>query len=150
MILNKRINMLKQITTQLPSKEKFIATIHGKETGLYYLKNKNNLHAAFTNYGARVVSLLVPDKNGSRTDINMGFDTIEKYIAAKDPCYGAIVGRYAGRIAGGKFSIDDVEYQLAVNNGTNAIHGGNTGFQTRVWDANQINNQSVQFSYVSA
>lgn len=141
--------MLKQIKTQLPSKEKFIATIQGKETALYYLKNKINLFAALTNYGARVVSLLVPDKNESLTDINVGFDTIEKYIDAEDQCYGATVGRYAGRIAGGKFSIDDIEYQLAVNNGANAIHGGNTGFQTRVWDANQINNQSVQFSYVS-
>lgn len=146
----KRINMSKQLTTQLPAKEDFITTIQGKETALYYLENKNNLQAVLTNYGARVVSLLFPDKNGHLTDINAGFDTIEKYIAAKDQCYGAVVGRYAGRIAGGKFNIDKVKYQLAVNNGNNAIHGGNMGFQTKVWDAFQINNQSVQFSYVSA
>jgi aldose 1-epimerase len=133
----------------LPSKENFFTTIQGKNTGLYYLKNKNNLYAALTNYGARVVSLLVPDKNGSLSDINVGFDNIFDYINAKDQCYGAVVGRYAGRIAGGQFSIDGIPYQLDLNNGNNAIHGGNTGFQTRVWDADQINNQSVQFRYVS-
>ena len=138
------------MTTQLPKKENFITTLDGKETALYYLQNKNNLQGALTNYGARVVSLLVPDKNENLTDINAGFDTIEKYIAAKDQCYGAVVGRYAGRIAGGKFNIDGIKYQLDVNNGNNAIHGGNTGFQTRVWNAEQINNQCVQFSYVSA
>ena len=142
--------MPKSMTPQLLQKENFITPLDGKETALYYLKNKNNLHAALTNYGARVVSLLVPDNNGNLTDINAGFDTIEKYVAAKDQCYGAVVGRYAGRIAGGNFSIDGVAYQLDVNNGNNAIHGGNTGFQTRVWNAQQINNQSVQFSYVSA
>lgn len=141
--------MPKSITPQLPQKENFITMLNGRETGLYYLKNKNNLQAALTNYGARVVSLLVPDKNGNLTDIDVGFDTIGKYISAKDQCYGAVVGRYAGRIAGGKFSIDGVAYQLDVNNGNNAIHGGNTGFQTRVWDGEQINDQSVQFSYVS-
>ncbi|MEJ7830852.1 MAG: aldose epimerase family protein [Segetibacter sp.] len=141
--------MAKPITLRLPEKENFITNVNGKETALYYLENKNNLQAALTNYGARVVSLLFTDKNGKPTDINVGFDNIFDYINAKDQCYGAIVGRYAGRIAGGKFSIDGEAYQLAVNNGNNAIHGGNTGFQTRVWNAEQINNQSVQFNYVS-
>ncbi len=138
------------MTYQLPEKENFITSCNGKATALYYLKKKNNLQAALTNYGARIVSLLVPDKNGSLTDINLGFDNIFDYINAKDQCYGAIVGRYAGRIADGKFRIDGVRYQLAVNNGNNAIHGGNTGFQTRVWDAEQISNQSVKFVYTSA
>jgi aldose 1-epimerase len=142
--------MPESITHRLPQKENFITTLDGKKIALYYLKNKNNLQAALTNYGARVVSFLVPDRNENLTDINAGFDSIEKYISAQDQCYGALVGRYAGRIAGGKFSIDDVKYQLTVNNGNNAIHGGNTGFQTRVWDAEQINNQSVKFTYVSA
>ena len=142
--------MTKPITYRLPAEENFNATIQGKKTALYYLKNKNNLQAALTNYGARLVSFLVPDKNGKLTDINAGFDNIEKYVTAKDQCYGATVGRYAGRIDGGKFSIDGITYQLDVNNGNNAIHGGNTGFQTRVWDGQQINNQSVEFTYESA
>ena len=141
--------MPKPITYELPSKENFFTTIQGKNTGLYYLKNKNNLCAALTNYGARVVSLLLPDKSGNLSDIIVGFDNIFDYINAKDQCYGAVVGRYAGRIAGGQFSIDGIAYQLELNNGNNAIHGGNTGFQTRVWDADQLNNQSVQFTYVS-
>jgi aldose 1-epimerase len=141
--------MSEQITPRLPQKENFITNRGGKKTALYYLQNKNNLHAALTNYGARVVSLLIPDKNDNLTDINAGFDTIEKYITAKDQCYGAIVGRYAGRIAEGKFSIDGLPFQLDVNNGNNAIHGGDAGFQTRVFDADQINNQSVQFTYLS-
>jgi aldose 1-epimerase len=129
-------------------KENFQSIVQGKATDLYFLE-KNNIKATLTNYGARVVSLLVPDKLGNLLDINVGFDNIEKYLQAKDQCYGAIVGRYAGRIAAGKFSIDGNEYQLAVNNGENAIHGGNTGFQTRVWDAEQINDSAVAFSYVS-
>jgi len=96
-----------------------------------------------------MVSFLVPDKNGKLTDINVGFDSIEKYVQAKDQCYGAVVGRYAGRIAGGKFSIDGINYQLDVNNVINAIHGGNTGFQTRVWDANQIDERTIEFAYTS-
>jgi aldose 1-epimerase len=148
--MNKKIKMPESTITQLPKKENFITALDGKETALYYLQNKNNLQAALTNYGARVVSLLVPDKNGKLIDINAGFGSIEEYISAKDQCYGAVVGRYAGRIAGAKFSIDGLAYQLDVNSGNNAIHGGNTGFQTRVWDAQQINNQSVQFTYVSA
>jgi aldose 1-epimerase len=70
-------------------------------------------------------------------------------VQAKDQCYGAVVGRFAGRIAAGKFSIDGKEYQLAINNGENALHGGNTGFQTKVWDAEQISESAVVFKYIS-
>lgn len=129
-------------------REDFTAIVQGKTTDLYFLENGNS-KATLTNYGARMVSLVMPGKLGNLIDVNAGFDSIEKYVQANDQCYGAIVGRYAGRIAGGKFSIDGNEYQLAVNNGTNAIHGGNTGFQTRVWDANQVNCSTVEFSYVS-
>jgi aldose 1-epimerase len=127
----------------------FQSTIQGKPTDLYYLKSKK-LKATLCNYGARMVSLQVPDKNGKLVDITVGFASIDDYVKAKDQCYGAVVGRYAGRIAGGKFLIDDNQYQLALNNGNNAIHGGNTGFQTRVWDAEQVNEQAVSFTYVSA
>jgi aldose 1-epimerase len=129
-------------------REDFQSIVQGKATDLYFLE-KNNIKATLTNYGARMVSLLVPDKKGDWIDINVGFDTIEKYIQAKEQCYGAIVGRFAGRIAAGKFSIDDNEYQLDINDGINALHGGNTGFQRRVWNAEQINESAVTFSYVS-
>jgi aldose 1-epimerase len=129
-------------------REDFQSIVHGKATDLYFLE-KNNIKATLTNYGARMVSLLVPYKNGDWIDVNAGFDTIEKYVKAKDQCYGAVVGRYAGRIAAGKFTIDGNEFQLDVNNGENAIHGGNTGFQTRVWDAEQVDESAVIFNYVS-
>jgi aldose 1-epimerase len=129
-------------------REHFQSLVREKKTDLYFLESKN-LKATLTNYGARMVSLLVPDKHGNLIDINVGFDNIEKYVQAKDQCYGAVVGRYAGRIAHGKFSIDGEDFQLDVNNGSNAIHGGNTGFQTRVWDANQISNSKIEFTYVS-
>jgi aldose 1-epimerase len=130
-------------------REKFQTTINGKQTDLFFLENKN-IKATLTNYGARMVSLLVPGKDGNLIDVNVGFDSIEKYVQAKDQCYGAVVGRYAGRIANGKFSIDGKEFQLDINNGANAIHGGNTGFQTRVWDATQIDNATIEFNYASA
>jgi aldose 1-epimerase len=126
----------------------FQSTVQGKAVDLFYLQNKN-LKATLTNYGARMVSLQVPNKNEKLVDVNVGFASIDEYVHAKDQCYGAVVGRYAGRISKGKFSIEDKTYQLDINNGNNAIHGGNTGFQTRVWDAEQINESAVAFSYVS-
>ena len=126
----------------------FQSIINGKLTDLYFLESEN-IRATLTNYGARMVSLSVPDKHGNLVDINVGFDSIEKYVKAEDQCYGAIVGRYAGRIANGNFKIDDAHIQMKVNNGTNAIHGGDTGFQTRVWEANQTAKNQIEFSYIS-
>lgn len=134
---------------QLPAKNNFISGLKGKPTALFYLKNSNSMQAALTNYGARMVSMLVPDKHGKLVDINVGFSSIENYFDAKDQCYGAVVGRYAGRIAKGQFLLDNKVIQLDINQRNYAIHGGNTGFQTRVWDASQINDRSVVFSYVS-
>jgi aldose 1-epimerase len=134
---------------EILQRKNFQTVVHGKPTDLFYISSKN-ISATLTNYGARMVSLLVPDKDGNAIDVNVGFDSIEKYVTARDQCYGAIVGRYAGRIANGKFVLNGDEYQLTVNNGTNAIHGGNTGFQTRVWDVVQADESTVTFSYLSA
>ncbi len=127
----------------------FDSILHGKKIGYYFLENSAGLKGELTNYGARMVSMLVPDRNGVLVDVNVGFDHIDDYINAEDQCYGAVIGRYAGRIAAGKFSIDDNHYQLEVNNGNNAIHGGHHGFQTKVWDGVQVTNGTVEFSYVS-
>jgi aldose 1-epimerase len=81
-------------------REDLQSIVQGKATDLYFLE-KNNIKATLTNYDARMVSLLVPDKNGDWIDVNAGVDTIEKYVEAKDQCYGAVVDRYAGRIAAG-------------------------------------------------
>ena len=87
--------------------EDFIIEYKGKKTGLYFIENEQGLKIALTNYGARVVSIKVPDKNGKSTDVVLGFKTIKEYIEATDQSYGAIVGRFAGRIAAGRFKIDD-------------------------------------------
>jgi len=136
-------------TVSLPDANAFRDTVDGKPTALYLLKNKNNISAAITNYGARVVSLVVPDKNGNQTDIVLGYDSIGKYVHQPETFFGAIVGRYGNRIAKGKFKLEGKQYTLATNNGANHLHGGKKGFGASVWDARQINGQSVEFTYLS-
>ena len=133
----------------LPSKQSFESTIDGKKTDLYILKNKNNVQAAFTNYGGRLVSLLVPDKAGKMTDVVVGFDGVGKYKIATEPYFGATIGRFGNRIANGKFSLDGKEYTLFANNGPNTLHGGKKGFQDVVWDATQPDSQTVVFTYLA-
>jgi len=138
----------KSESMETPSTKAFQQTIDGKRTNLYVLKNKN-IEAAITNYGARVVSLLVPDKNGKKTDVVVGFDNVNDYTQGGDTYFGAVVGRYGNRIAKGKFKLDGKEYTLATNNGANHLHGGNKGFSREVWDAQQLNYTTLQLTYVS-
>ena len=133
---------------QIPDAKAFQQTIDGKPSNLYVLKN-SNIVAAITNYGARVVSLLVPDKNGKMTDVVVGFDNVNDYTQGSDTYFGAIVGRYGNRIAKGKFELDGKEYTLPTNNGPNSLHGGDTGFSRKVWDAQQLNDSTLQLTYVS-
>jgi aldose 1-epimerase len=133
---------------QTPDAKAFQQTIDGKPSNLYVLKN-SNIVAAITNYGARVVSLLVPDKNGKMTDVVVGFDNVNDYTQGSDTYFGAIVGRYGNRIAKGKFELDGKEYTLPTNNGPNSLHGGDTGFSRKVWDAQQLNDSTLQLTYVS-
>ncbi len=133
----------------LPSKAKFDTLVDGKQISLFYLKNKNNLQAAVTNYGARMVSLFVPDKKGKLIDVVVGFDNAKDFITGGERYFGAIVGRFGNRIAGGKFVLDGKSYQLDLNNGVNTLHGGRTGFHSRVWDAVQLDSQTIELTYVS-
>jgi aldose 1-epimerase len=139
----------KSQSMEIPDAKAFQQTINGKQTNLYVLKNKNNMAAAITNYGARVVSLLVPDKNGKVTDVVVGFDNVKDYTEGGDTYFGAVVGRYGNRIAKGKFKLDGKEYTLATNNGPNHLHGGNKGFSRVVWDAQQPNDSTLVLTYVS-
>ncbi|HEY6977563.1 MAG TPA: aldose epimerase family protein [Chitinophagaceae bacterium] len=134
---------------EIPDTKAFQQTIDGKQTNLYVLKNKSNMQAAITNYGARVVSLLVPDKNEKITDVVVGFDNVKDYTEGGDTYFGAIVGRYGNRIAKGKFKLDGREYNLATNNAPNHLHGGNKGFSREVWDADQPNDSTLVLTYVS-
>ena len=135
-------------STQTPASA-FEATIDGKQTHLYTLKNKNGITATFTNYGGRIVSLLVPDKTGKLTDVVLGFESVEGFEKSKESYYGATIGRYGNRIAKGKFKIDGKEYQSSINNPPNSLHGGKMGYQTIVWDGKQIDSSTVEFTYLS-
>lgn len=131
-------------------KEKdFELEIDGKKTKLYTIKNSNGIEATFCNYGQRLVSLVVPDKNGKKADIVLGFNTLQEYIDANEPYFGATVGRYGNRIKKGKFTLNNKTYTLAINNGENHLHGGKKGFNSVVWDAIQTVDNQVVFYRVS-
>ncbi len=131
------------------SKAAFVKTVDGKQTSLWTLTNKNGMELSVTNYGGKVVSLMVPDKNGKLIDVVTGYKSIDEYLNAGEIYFGATIGRYGNRIANGKFSIDGVEYKLDTNNGPNNLHGGNKGFHAVVWDAKQIDNSTLELTYLA-
>lgn len=114
--------------------------VRGKKTALFTLKNDNGVEVTITNYGGKIVTLKVPDKNGAFADIVLGYDSIQDTVAG-NLYFGAMIGRYGNRIAKGRFAIDGTEYSLAVNNGENALHGGLVGHNDVVWDAAQEGNR---------
>lgn len=132
----------------LPDPATFHDTVDGKPTNLYILKNKK-ISAAITNYGARVVSLLVPDQKGTLTDVVLGYDSIGKYVHQPDSYFGAVVGRYGNRIAKGRFRLNGKEYTLATNNVPNHLHGGKKGFDAVVWTGKQLSDTSLELTYLS-
>ena len=132
---------------------KFDTTLQDKPVKLYTLKNANGMEVCITNYGGRVVSLVVPDKDGKPTDVVLGFDNIAQYAdTLNSPTdYGSSVGRYANRIKGGKFTLDGVEYQLKQNDGPNCLHGGGTtGWMNQVYDAELIGDSVLRLTIVAA
>lgn len=138
-----------QTDSMIPSRSAFQSTIDGKQTDLYILKNANGMTAAITNYGGRLVSLVVPDSSGKMVDVIVGFDSISTFKNSSEPYFGATIGRYGNRIAKGKFTLDGREYTLATNNGSNHLHGGKKGFQDVVWDAKQVGDSVLELSYLS-
>lgn len=129
--------------------DSFKKEIDGKQTALYTLKNKNNAEAIFTNYGGRLVSLLVPGKDGKLVDVVVGFKSVGDYEKSTEPYFGATIGRYGNRIAKGKFTLDGKTYSLFTNNGQNTLHGGKKGYQYVVWDAEQSNANTLVLHYLS-
>ncbi len=120
---------------------------------LYTLVNRNGFEARITNYGGIVVSLFAPDRNGVWADVVLGYDTLEDYLKDNSPYFGSIVGRVGNRIAGGRFSLDGVEYTLARNNGPNHLHGGIRGFDKVVWAAEALGGPDgpvLRLSYTSS
>lgn len=126
----------------------FKKTIDGKQVDIFTLKNKNGMSADITNYGAKIVTLFAPDKNGNTVDVVLGFNTLEEWIE-KETYFNAVIGRFANRIKDGKFTLNGKKYQLAVNNGTNHLHGGVCGFNQKVWDIVEHTESSLKLHYLS-
>lgn len=146
--------------------ENFQQTLDGKAVNLYTLTNDNGMTVQVTNYGTRIVSLWVPDKDGGFRDVVLGRNTLDEYRGSEEKFYGATVGRYANRIAGGRFTLDslsytiddqvflvDSTYQLNINDGANHLHGGAKGYFDVVFDAEPYTTESgdaaVLFTYLS-
>lgn len=132
-------------------KETFGKTAAGEAIDIYTLSNKKGMQVTITNFGATVVTLLVPDRGGKAADVVLGFDTLAGYESGKG-YFGATIGRYGNRIGGGTFSLDGKTYTLAKNNGNNALHGGIVGFNKKVWKAREIaakDGESLEMSYLS-
>ena len=142
-----------QLTVSGLDPAKFDTTIQDKPVKLFTLKNANGMEVCITNYGGRIVSLVVPDKDGNPTDVVLGFDNIAQYAdTLNTPTdYGSSVGRYANRIKDGKFTLNGTEYQLKQNDGPNCLHGGGTtGWMNQVYDAEQIGDSILKLTIVAA
>lgn len=134
------------------TKHDYGTTADGQEVQRYSLINSMGMQVDIITYGGRITSLKTPDKNGSFKNVVLGFDNLAQY-EQENPFFGALIGRYGNRIAGGTFSLDDTQYVLAKNNGENNLHGGIRGFDKRVWAAQtetSATSASLLLSYVSA
>lgn len=125
----------------------FKSTINDQEANLYTLKNNNGFTVYLTNFGARIVGIIAPDKEGKLIDVALGFKNAAEYNNPKEPYFGAIVGPVANRIANGKFEIADNIYNLPINNGPNTLHGGKNGLHFVVWNT-EVFKDSIRFSYL--
>ena len=134
---------------KLPADSAFEKTIDGKQTHLFVLKNKNGMEADITNFGGRLVALLVPDSAGKMIDVSVGLGSVDDYIKSTEHYYGATIGRYGNRIAKGHFTLEGKQYTLAINNAPNTLHGGKKGYQDVVWDAKKVNDQTLELTYLS-
>ena len=139
----------KQTASGLNPKD-FKSTYNGMRTALYTLTNAKGMEVCITNFGGRVVSIMVPDKDGKLQDVVLGFDKVSDYFPENNQTdFGASIGRYANRINQGKFTLDGVEYQLPQNNFGHCLHGGPTGWQYQVYECVEADSQHVKLLRVS-
>jgi aldose 1-epimerase len=136
------------MTSKTPNINSFNTTHHGKHIDLYELKNANGMRALISNYGGKIVLLEVPDRNGKPDDMVLGYNTGEEYIRG-NPYFGAAIGRYANRIAGGIFQLDGKSYNVPVNNPPNHLHGGTEGFNAKVWQVKTHDSKHLELEYIS-
>ncbi len=130
------------------SVENFRKTVEGKQTDLFVLANDNGMEVCITNFGARIVSIMVPDREGNLHDVVLGFDSIQDYLSYPTD-FGAVIGRYANRINRGKIQIGGCEVQLPCNNYGHCLHGGPKGWQYKVFEANQIDKKNLELKLFS-
>lgn len=123
--------------------------IDGEQVSLFTLKS-GKVGMKVTNYGARVVALCVPAKDGKPVDVSLGYNSIDEYVNNKEYFFGAAIGRYGNRIGDARFKLDSVEYTLAANDGKNHLHGGVKGYYDVVWKAKQLSESKIEFTYLSA
>src|SRR5690242_9796869 len=119
----------------------------GEEVRIFSLKNALGMEVCVINYGGIITSIKVPDRNGKLDDVVLGHDSLEGYLH-RTRYFGVLIGRFANRIARGRFTLNGAEYQLAINNGQNHLHGGVRGFDKVVWAAQEIDD-GVQLTYFS-
>jgi aldose 1-epimerase len=129
--------------------EKSFGNYNGEVVTEYTLTNSSGMQVNILNYGGTVTKLLVPDKNGNLGDVVLGFDSFDGYLQKNDPFFGSLVGRYANRIANGKFTLDGKTYTLAGNDHGNSLHGGNKGYDKVIWSAEKLGETSLKLTYQS-
>lgn len=127
----------------------FGTTSSGKAVHLYSLQNTNGIVARITEFGATLTELHVPDRSGGMSDVVLGFDDVSGYESEANQYFGGIVGRCANRIARGRFTMNEAEYILAVNNDPNHLHGGARGYDKVVWNAEPLEGAAIRFTYES-
>jgi aldose 1-epimerase len=139
-------------TTPGIQREPFGTTPDGQAVDRYTLTNANGMRVRVITFGGIIQTIEVPDRNGELANVALGFDNLTDYVENNSPYFGCIVGRYANRIAGGQFTLDGQTYTLATNNGPNHLHGGNVGFDKKVWAATEVREKDavgLELTYTS-
>ncbi len=127
----------------------FTKDVEGNKYQLYVIKNSNGMEVSLTNFGARIVSIFAPDRNGNLEDVVVGYGSLDDFMNKQENYFGATIGRYGNRIGNASFSLDGVEFKLDSFNNGNSLHGGRQGFHKKYWTASNVSDQSVTFSYTS-
>ena len=129
-------------------REDFQATVQGKKTDLYILRNSRGAEIAISNFAGALLAVMMPDRNGKMESVVWGHDSLEHVMNSQETYLSVLIGRYGNRIAAGKFTLDGKEYTLAINNDPNSLHGGPTGFHKRVFDAVQTDSCTLKLHYL--
>ena len=130
------------------NEQSFNKIVQGKQVGLYTLSTPEGVKTQITNYGAKIVSLFVPNASGQMADVVLGFNTLDEWLT-QEVYFNGINGRTAGRIAGAEITLNGTTYALTKNNGEHMLHGGNQGFNDKVWDVEEVSEQHIRLHYLS-